>query len=160
MALRTGKGRGDAWVPEECRGGKNGDASNGFLGPAPPDRPLSAADGSSVAASGSSGYNYYVLSCDQSGSRRFQDFRDHGDVVDRLRGEVALDLSLSPVGVQRCGEVAVLEYRERHPPLRGEPRSVQPERSSALVKARRDGTVTAAFSRAQIRRPARAVERT
>ena len=34
-------------------------------------------DGGSVAASGTSGYNYYVLSCDQSGSKRFQDFRDH-----------------------------------------------------------------------------------
>ena len=34
-------------------------------------------DGGSVAASGSSGYNYYVLSCDQSGFKRFQDFRDH-----------------------------------------------------------------------------------
>ena len=36
-----------------------------------------SADGGSVAASGTSGYNYYVLSCDQSGSKRFQDFRDH-----------------------------------------------------------------------------------
>jgi len=34
-------------------------------------------DGGSVAASGTSGYNYYVLSCDQSGFKRFQDFRDH-----------------------------------------------------------------------------------
>ena len=34
-------------------------------------------DGGSVAASGTSGYLYYVLSCDQSGSKRFQDFRDH-----------------------------------------------------------------------------------
>jgi hypothetical protein len=33
-------------------------------------------DGGSVAASGTSGYNYYVLSCDQSGSKRFQDFRN------------------------------------------------------------------------------------
>lgn len=34
-------------------------------------------DEGSIAASGTSGYNYYVLSCDQSGSKRFQDFRDH-----------------------------------------------------------------------------------
>jgi len=34
-------------------------------------------DGGSVAASGTSGYLYYVLSCDQSGFKRWQDFRDH-----------------------------------------------------------------------------------
>ena len=44
--------------------------------PSPTGLYLSDDDGS-VAASGTSGYNYYVLSCDQSGSKRFQDFRDH-----------------------------------------------------------------------------------
>ena len=44
--------------------------------PSPTGLYLSDDDGS-VAASGTSGYNYYVLSCDQSGLKRFQDFRDH-----------------------------------------------------------------------------------
>ena len=44
--------------------------------PSPTGLYLSDDDGS-VAASGTSGYNYYVLSCDQSGFKRFQDFRDH-----------------------------------------------------------------------------------
>ncbi|HEU4928065.1 MAG TPA: hypothetical protein VFT24_13485 [Vicinamibacterales bacterium] len=44
--------------------------------PSPTGLYLSDDDGS-VAASGTSGYLYYVLSCDQSGSKRFQDFRDH-----------------------------------------------------------------------------------
>jgi hypothetical protein len=39
--------------------------------------------------------------------------RRHGELLDRLRGEVALDLSLSHVRVQRRGEFAVLEHRER-----------------------------------------------
>ena len=39
--------------------------------------------------------------------------RRHGEVLDRHRGEVALDLSLSHVRVQRCGDLAVLEHRER-----------------------------------------------
>ena len=39
--------------------------------------------------------------------------RRHGDVLDRRRGEVALDVSLSDVRGQRCGTVAVLEHRER-----------------------------------------------
>jgi hypothetical protein len=43
--------------------------------PAPTGLYLSDDEGS-VAASGSSGYNYYVLSCDQAGFKRFQDFRD------------------------------------------------------------------------------------
>jgi len=30
-----------------------------------------------IAASGTSGYNFYVLSCDASGFKRWQDFRDH-----------------------------------------------------------------------------------
>jgi hypothetical protein len=34
-------------------------------------------NGSWIAASGTSGYNYYVLSCDASGIKRWQDFRDH-----------------------------------------------------------------------------------
>jgi len=50
---------------------------NGFPGTPLPTGLYLSADGSSVAASGTSGYNYYVLSCDQSGSKRFQDFRDH-----------------------------------------------------------------------------------
>jgi len=50
---------------------------NGFPGTPLPTGLYLSADGSSVAASGSSGYNYYVLSCDQSGSKRFQVFRDH-----------------------------------------------------------------------------------
>ena len=36
-----------------------------------------------------------------------------GDGLDRLGGEVALDLSLSRVRVERGGEIAVLEHRER-----------------------------------------------
>ena len=44
--------------------------------PSPTGLYLSDDDGS-VAASGTSGYNYYVLSCDQFGFKRFQDFRDH-----------------------------------------------------------------------------------
>ena len=47
------------------------------------------------------------------------------NVLDRLRGEVALDLSLSDVRVQRCGEVAVLEHRERDGALSTEPRPVR-----------------------------------
>ena len=43
--------------------------------PTPSGLYLSDDDGS-VAASGTSGYLYYVLSCDQSGFKRFQDFRD------------------------------------------------------------------------------------
>jgi len=63
---------GRQWV---CRAvNPNGD---GFPGtPLPTGLYLSDDDGS-VAASGTSGYNYYVLSCDQSGFKRFQDFRDH-----------------------------------------------------------------------------------
>lgn len=39
---------------------------------------LSVSDnGSWIAASGTSGYNFYVLSCDDSGFKRWQDFRDH-----------------------------------------------------------------------------------
>ena len=44
--------------------------------PSPTGLSLSDDEGS-VAASGSSGYNFFVLSCDQSGVKRFQDFRDH-----------------------------------------------------------------------------------
>ncbi len=50
---------------------------NGFPGTPLPTGLYLSDDGGSVAASGSSGYNYYVLSCDQSGFKRFQDFRDH-----------------------------------------------------------------------------------
>ena len=50
---------------------------NAFPGTPLPTGLYQSADGGSVAASGTSGYNYYVLSCDQSGSKRFQDFRDH-----------------------------------------------------------------------------------
>ena len=39
--------------------------------------------------------------------------RRDGEVLDRLGGEVAIDVSLSRVRVQRRGEVAVLEHRER-----------------------------------------------
>ena len=50
---------------------------NGFPGTPLPTGLYLSDDGRSVAASGTSGYNYYVLSCDQSGFTRFQDFRDH-----------------------------------------------------------------------------------
>jgi len=50
---------------------------NTFPGTPLPTGLYLSADGGSVAASGTSGYNYYVLSCDQFGSRQFQDFRDH-----------------------------------------------------------------------------------
>ena len=50
---------------------------NGFPGTPLPTGLYLSDDGGSVAASGTSGYNYYVLSCDQSGVKRFQDFRDH-----------------------------------------------------------------------------------
>lgn len=50
---------------------------NTFPGTPLPTGLFLSADAGSVAASGTSGYNYYVLSCDQSGSKRFQDFRDH-----------------------------------------------------------------------------------
>jgi len=56
-------------------------------------------NGGSVAASGTSGYNYYVLSCDQSGSKRFQDFRDHSvyaaGVAVNNQGEVYFGNGLS-----------------------------------------------------------------
>ena len=48
---------------------------NGFPGTPLPTGLYLSDDGGSVAASGTSGYGYYVLSCDQSGSTRFQDFR-------------------------------------------------------------------------------------
>ena len=48
-----------------------------FPGTPPPTGLYLSDDDGSVAASGTSGYNYYVLSCDQSGFKRFQDFRDH-----------------------------------------------------------------------------------
>jgi hypothetical protein len=50
---------------------------NGFPGTPLPTGLYLSDDGSSIAASGSSMYNYYVLSCDQSGFKRWQDFRDH-----------------------------------------------------------------------------------
>ena len=50
---------------------------NAFPGTPLPTGLYLSADGGSVAASGTSGYNYYALSCDQSGFKRWQDFRDH-----------------------------------------------------------------------------------
>jgi hypothetical protein len=50
---------------------------NGFPGTPLPTGLYLSDDGGSIAASGTSGYNYYVLSCDQSGFKRWQDFRDH-----------------------------------------------------------------------------------
>ncbi len=50
---------------------------NGFPGTPLPTGLYLSADGGSVAASGTSGYHYYALSCDRSGAKRWQDFRDH-----------------------------------------------------------------------------------
>ena len=54
--------------------------------------------------------------------RRRPDLRDC-DVLDRLGCEVALDLSLSCVRVQRRGGLAILEHRERDGALSTEGRS-------------------------------------
>jgi len=50
---------------------------NGFPGTPLPTGLYLSDNGSWIAASGTSGYNYYVLSCDESGFKRWQDFRDH-----------------------------------------------------------------------------------
>jgi hypothetical protein len=49
----------------------------GFPGTPLPTGLYLSDNGSWIAASGTSGYNYYVLSCDESGFKRWQDFRDH-----------------------------------------------------------------------------------
>ena len=54
---------------------------NGFPGTPLPTGLYLSADGGSVAASGTSGYNYYALSCDQSGLKRWQDFRHNSVYV-------------------------------------------------------------------------------
>ncbi len=65
---------------------------NAFPGTPLPTGLYLSADGGSVAASGTSGYNYYALSCDQSGFKRWQDFRDHS-------------VSAAAVAVNDLGEV-------------------------------------------------------
>ena len=50
---------------------------NAFPGTPLPTGLYLSGDGGSIVASGTSGYNYYVLSCDASGNKRWQDFRDH-----------------------------------------------------------------------------------
>jgi hypothetical protein len=50
---------------------------NGFPGTPSPTGLYVSDNGSWIAISGTSGYNYYVLSCDASGLKRWQDFRDH-----------------------------------------------------------------------------------
>ena len=49
----------------------------GFPGTPSPTGLYLSDNGSWIAASGSSGYNFYVLSCDESGFKRFQDFRSN-----------------------------------------------------------------------------------
>ena len=58
--------------------------------------------------------------------------RRHGEFLDRRRGEVAVDLSLSHVRVQRCGKVAVLEHRERDGTLSTEPKA-GPQEPALLI---------------------------
>ena len=49
----------------------------GFPGTPLPTGLYRSDNGAWIAASGSTGYNFYVLSCDESGFKRWQDFRDH-----------------------------------------------------------------------------------
>jgi len=52
-------------------------SGNAFPGTPLPTGLYVSDNGSWIAASGTSGYNFYVLSCDESGFKRWQDFRDH-----------------------------------------------------------------------------------
>ena len=90
---------------------------NGFPGTPLPTGLYLSDDGGSVAASGTSGYLYYVLSCNQFGSKRFQDFRDHsvyaagvavndqGELYfgNGLAGGVGMQITQYPAWASCCG---------------------------------------------------------
>ena len=64
----------------------------GFPGTPLPTGLYVSGNGSGIAASGTSGYHFYVLACDESGFKRWQDFRDHS-------------VAAAAVAVNNAGEV-------------------------------------------------------